>query len=116
MVLVGAVAVAAFEAVGSILVIAMFICPAAAARMFTDRLITQIGLSLLLAAMAGIGGYIAAAWAPFWLGSDHSLGASGMVAVATGVILAAAVLFAPRHGVLLRRQRARVAARLAPAG
>ena len=116
MVLVGAVAVAAFEAVGSILVIAMFICPAAAARMFTDRLITQIGLSLLLAAIAAIGGYIAAAWAPFWLGSDHSLGASGMVAVATGVILAAAVLFAPRHGVLLRRRRARVAARLAPAG
>jgi manganese/zinc/iron transport system permease protein len=115
MVLVGAVAVAAFEAVGSILVIAMFICPAAAARMFTDRLISQIGLSLLFAALAGIGGYIAAAWAPFWLGSDHSLGASGMVAAATGVILALAVLLAPRHGVLLRRHRARVAARLAPA-
>jgi manganese/zinc/iron transport system permease protein len=113
MVLVGAVAVAAFEAVGSILVIAMFICPAAAARMFTDRLSTQIGLSLALAALAGIGGYIAAAWAPFWLGSDHSLGASGMVAVATGLILAAAVLFAPRHGVLLRRHRARVATRVA---
>jgi manganese/zinc/iron transport system permease protein len=71
MVLVGAVAVAAFEAVGSILVIAMFICPAAAARMFTDRLIAQVGLSLALAALAGIGGYVAAAWAPFWLGSDH---------------------------------------------
>src|SRR3546814_6975979 len=38
MVLVGIVAVAAFEAVGSILVIAMFICPAGAARMLTDRL------------------------------------------------------------------------------
>jgi hypothetical protein len=38
-----------------------------------------------------------------------------MVAVPTGVILAAAVLFAPRHGVLLRRRRARVAVRMAPA-
>jgi manganese/zinc/iron transport system permease protein len=104
MVLVGAVAVAAFEAVGSILVIAMFICPAAAARMFTDRLACQIWLSLALAALAGIGGYIAAAWVPLWLGSEHALGASGMVAVMTGVILALAVLFAPRHGVLARRR------------
>jgi hypothetical protein len=39
-----------------------------------------------------------------------------MVAVATGLILAVAVLFAPRHGVLLRRRRARVAAGMAPAG
>jgi manganese/zinc/iron transport system permease protein len=93
----------------------MFICPAAAARMLTDRLITQIGVSLGFAALAGIGDYAAAAWAPFWLGSDHSLAASGMVAVATGLILAAAVLFAPRHGVLLRRRRTRVAVRLAPA-
>ena len=104
MVLVGAVAVAAFEAVGSILVIAMLICPAAAARMFTDRLACQIWLSLALAALAGIGGYIAAAWVPLWLGSEHALGASGMVAVMTGVILALAVLFAPRHGVLARRR------------
>jgi hypothetical protein len=32
------------------------------------------------------------------------------------VILAIAVLFAPRHGVLLRRRCARVALRMAPAG
>jgi hypothetical protein len=38
-----------------------------------------------------------------------------MVAVATGVILAADVLFAPRHGVLLRGHRARAAARMAAA-
>lgn len=108
MVLVGAVAVAAFEAVGSILVIAMFICPAAAARMFTDRLGRQIGLSLVLAAGAGIGGYVAAAWAPFWLGGEHSLAASGMVAVASGVILAGAIVFAPAHGILGRRRRGRL--------
>jgi manganese/zinc/iron transport system permease protein len=105
MLLVGMVAVAAFEAVGSILVIAMFICPAAAARMLTDRLGTQIVLSLVIAAVCAIGGYVVAAFGPFWLGGDHSLAASGMIAVATGVALALAILFAPRYGVLnpLRR-------------
>jgi manganese/zinc/iron transport system permease protein len=107
MVLVGAVAVAAFEAVGSILVIAMFICPAAAARMFTDRLSAQIWLSLGLAAVAALGGYVAAAWLPLWLGSDHALGASGMVAVMAGVLLTLAALLAPRHGVLARQRRIR---------
>ena len=114
MVLVGAVAVAAFEAVGSILVIAMFICPAAAARMFTDRLISQVWLSLLFAAAAAIFGYIAAAWLPLWLGSDHALAASGMVAVATGTILALAVLVSPRYGLFARGfRRGRTPARAA---
>lgn len=90
MALVGLVAVAAFEAVGSILVIAMFICPAAAARLLTDRLWTQITLSLVFAAVAAIGGYVLAAFAPIWLGYQHSLAASGMIAVTSGVILALA--------------------------
>ena len=106
MLLVGMVAVAAFEAVGSILVIAMFICPAAAARMLTDRLGSQIALSLAIAAACALGGYVAAAFGPFWLGGDHSLAASGMIAVATGVALAVAILFAPRYGVVMRRRRA----------
>jgi len=54
---VGAVAVAAFEAVGSILVIAMFICPAAAARPLTRRLSHQIWLSQAFAALSAIAGY-----------------------------------------------------------
>jgi manganese/zinc/iron transport system permease protein len=105
MLLVGMVAVAAFEAVGSILVIAMFICPAAAARVLTDRLAVQIGLSLVIAAFAAVSGYVLAAFGPFWLGGDSSLAASGMIAVMTGVALAAAILFGPRYGVLARRRR-----------
>jgi manganese/zinc/iron transport system permease protein len=105
MLLVGMVAVAAFEAVGSILVIAMFICPAAAARMLTDRLGAQILLSLLIAAACAGVGYVAAAFGPFWLGGDHSLVASGMIAVVTGLALALAVLLAPRYGVLTRLWR-----------
>jgi manganese/zinc/iron transport system permease protein len=104
MLLVGMVAVAAFEAVGSILVIAMFICPAAAARLLTDRLSVQIWLSVLVAASCAVGGYVLAAFGPFWVGGDSSLAASGMIAVMTGVALGASVLLAPRYGVLARRR------------
>ncbi|WP_029010266.1 metal ABC transporter permease [Azospirillum halopraeferens] len=107
MVLVGAVAVAAFEAVGSILVIAMFICPAAAARMLTDRLGVQIALSLAFAAVAALGGYALAAFAPLWLGVDRALAASGMIAVVSGVLMALAILLGPVHGVLGRRMAGR---------
>ncbi|MCA9295115.1 MAG: metal ABC transporter permease [Phycisphaerales bacterium] len=44
-------AVAAFESVGSILVIAMMIVPAATAQLLTDRLSTMLGLSCLVAAV-----------------------------------------------------------------
>lgn len=108
MVLVGIVAVAAFEAVGSILVIAMFICPAGAARLLTDRLSTQVWLSLLFAAVSAIGGYVLAAFGPFWIGLDGSLAGSGMIAVVSGLILALAVILGPRHGLLARRRPARV--------
>lgn len=97
MFLVGVVAVAAFEAVGSILVIAMFICPAAAARVLTERLAPQVWLSLLFAAVAAIGGYVLAAFGPGWLGSDGSLVASGMISVVSGMILGAAALAATRR-------------------
>lgn len=105
MLLVGVVAVAAFEAVGSILVIAMFICPAGAARMLTDRLTTQVWLSLLFAAIAAILGYVLAAFGPFWVGGQHSLVASGMIAVVSGLILGLAILLGPRHGLLAKRRR-----------
>ena len=47
MVLVAAATVAAFEAVGSILVIAMLIAPAATARLLADRLLSQVLVVLL---------------------------------------------------------------------
>lgn len=108
-VLVAVAAVAAFDAVGSILVIAMFICPAATARLLTDRLSTQIGLSVLVAIASSIGGYVLAAYGPFWFGGTNSLNAAGMIAVTAGVLQTVAMLFAPRYGVLSRSLR-----RLAP--
>ena len=106
MVVVAVVSVAAFEAVGSILVIAMFIAPAAAARMLTDRLATQIGLSLAFAVAAAVIGYGLAGFGPRLAGSEAALSASGMIATMTGAFLALAIIFAPQRGVLARRGRA----------
>lgn len=106
-ILVAACSVASFEAVGSILVIAMLICPAAAARMLTDNLRIQLILSSLLAATASIVGYVLASFGPAWVNLPHAdaLSASGMIAMLTGVQLAIAVLLAPSHGLIARRLR-----------
>lgn len=96
-------AVAAFEAVGSILVIAMFICPAATARMLTDSLSRQVWLSAAVAVASGVLGYLLAAFAPPALGFPASVSAAGTIALVAGVFQLAAMLFAPRYGALRRR-------------
>mgnify|MGYP000161820476 CR=1 FL=1 len=96
LVIVAAVAaVAAFDAVGSIIVIAMFICPPAAARMMTNRLETQVGWSVLFAVIAAVSGYVLAGYGPLWLGARDAVSAAGMIATMSGVILALAALFGP---------------------
>ena len=90
-------AVAAFDAVGSIIVIAMFICPPAAARLMTNRLESQVAWSLLFAALSAIIGYVLAGYGPLWLGASASVSAAGMIATVSGLILALAALFAPHR-------------------
>lgn len=90
-------AVAAFDAVGSIIVIAMFICPPAAARMMTDRLGPQIAWSLAFATLAAILGYVLAGYGPLWFGGGNSVSAAGMIATVSGIILMIAALFGPRR-------------------
>jgi len=91
-------AVAAFDAVGSIIVIAMFICPPAAARMMTNRLEHQIAWSVLFATLAAIMGYVLAGYGPLWIGMRDSVSAAGMIATVSGVILGLAALMGPhRH-------------------
>jgi manganese/zinc/iron transport system permease protein len=92
-----AAAVAAFDAVGSIIVIAMFICPPAAARLMTDRLERQIWWSVAFAALSAVLGYVLAGYGPLWLGAADAVSAAGMIAVASGVILGLACLFGPRR-------------------
>jgi manganese/zinc/iron transport system permease protein len=96
-VMVAAVAVTAFDAVGSIIVIAMFICPPAAARLMTDRLLPQIAWSLAFAALAAVLGYVFAAHGPLWIGAAGSVSAAGMMATVAGAILALACRFGPRR-------------------
>ena len=96
MALVAGAVVAAFEAVGSILVIAMLICPAATARLLTDRLPVQVWLSAVIAAATGVAGYLVAADAPRLLGTKSSLSAAGMMAVMSGVGLGLSIVGAPR--------------------
>ncbi|MEP1522256.1 metal ABC transporter permease [Ascidiaceihabitans sp.] len=90
-------AVAAFDAVGSIIVIAMFICPPAAARMMTNRLETQVAWSMLFALLAAVSGYILAGYGPLWLGFDASVSAAGMIATMSGVLLALAAILGPHR-------------------
>jgi len=104
-------AVAAFEAVGSIMVIAMFICPAGTARMLTDNLAAQVWLSVLVAVIAAVSGYVLAAFGPLWLGAENSLNAAGMIAVTAGMLQMIAMVFAPRYGAFARWQSRRREAR-----
>jgi len=89
-------AVAAFQAVGSILTIAMLICPAATARLLTTSLKAQVWLSLALAAFAATAGYVLAGYGPLWIGLPASVSAAGMIAVVSGGLLAFAVLYASK--------------------
>ncbi|GAA6209216.1 manganese ABC transporter permease MntD [Cognatishimia sp. WU-CL00825] len=96
LVIVAAVAaVAAFDAVGSIIVIAMFICPPAAARLMTNRLEIQIAWSVVFAVLSASLGYVLAGYGPLWLGLDHAVSAAGMIATISGLVLAACAIAAP---------------------
>jgi manganese/zinc/iron transport system permease protein len=101
MVLVAVTAVASFETVGNILVVAMFVVPPAAAYMLTDRLGSMIALSVVLAALSATLGHVGALAVPAWFGYQSTTTA-GMMAVAAGVILLLAAMFSPRHGVLVK--------------
>lgn len=98
-VMVAVAAVAAFDAVGSIIVIAMFICPPAAARLMADRLAPQVAWSIAFAVVSAVLGYVLAGYGPLWLGATSSVSAAGMIATVSGLILFLGCLFGPkRHG------------------
>ena len=110
MVFVAAATVASFEAVGSILVIAMLVCPAATARLMTDRLGPQVLWSLVFAVLSGVGGYVGATALPAAFGAD-AVNAAGSMAVLAGLMLGMAIVASPRHGLVMRGVRRRRLAR-----
>jgi manganese/zinc/iron transport system permease protein len=101
MTLVAATTVAAFESVGSILVIAMLIVPGATAHLLTDRLAGMLVISLVIAALSAVLGHLAAITVPTWFGFRDT-STAGMMAVMAGAVFLIVFLAAPRYGVVSR--------------
>ena len=98
--LVAITAVAAFESVGSILVIAMFIVPAATAYLLTERLLVMILISVLVAATCASAGHLSTiVLANFFNAGTNT---AGMMVLIAGGIFSLALFLAPRHGILSR--------------
>lgn len=102
--LVAITSVAAFESVGNILVVAMFVVPPVTAWLLTDRLGVMIGLSVVAGVLAAALGHVAAIVVPGWFGF-HSTSTAGMMAVASGGLLVLAIFLAPRKGLVPRAVR-----------
>jgi ABC-type Mn2+/Zn2+ transport system permease subunit len=86
--------VAAFEAVGAVLVVAMLVVPAATAELLVHRMPLVAAVAVALAMVGACLGW-AAAW---WLNTS----AAGMMAVVLGGFYALAVLLAPGDGLVAR--------------
>jgi manganese/zinc/iron transport system permease protein len=97
MTLVSLTAVGAFDAVGSVLVVAFMIAPPAAAYLLTDRLSRMLIYSALIGIVSAISGY----WLAHWL--DASI--AGSMATMTGVVFVIVYLFAPERGLIARARR-----------
>ncbi|TWT35518.1 Manganese transport system membrane protein MntB [Posidoniimonas corsicana] len=94
MLLVSLATVTSFEAIGSILVVAMLIAPAAAAQLLVNRLAPMLLTSVALSAVATVAGYRAAV---LW-----NVSPSGAIAVTAGLLYLLAALFSPTEGALNR--------------
>lgn len=104
--------VVAFEAVGSILVVALLIVPAAAAHLLTDRLAWTLLIAVLIAALSAmIGQWMALHALPPLVARvldqprAYSLNITGMTATVTGLLLTISVVASPKHGVIIRMKR-----------
>ena len=103
MALVSITAVGAFDTVGAILVVALFVTPAAAAYLLTDDLRRM----LLLA--AGIG--VLSALSGYWLARSVDASIAGSMATMTGLVFVIVYVAAPQRGLvaqLRRRKRNRL--------
>jgi len=100
MTLVSITAVGAFDAVGSILVVALMIAPPATAYLLSERLPVVLLLSVVAAAVAALLG--------FWTAWIIDASIAGCMATAAGLLFLLAFLFAPRRGIVAEaRRRAR---------
>jgi len=80
----------------------MLIVPAAIAHLLTDRLHWMVVLSVIFAVLAAVGGHLSALIVPGWIGFEDT-STSGMMAVVAGVLFVLTLIFAPRHGILIKK-------------
>jgi manganese/iron transport system permease protein len=99
--LLSASTVAALQTVGAFLVIAMVVTPGATAYLLTDRFPRLIATSVAIGAATSFIG----AYASYFL--DGATG--GIIVVLQTLIFLTAFVFAPKHGVLAARRKAREA-------
>jgi manganese/iron transport system permease protein len=99
--LLSATAVAALQAVGAILVIAVLVTPGATAYLLTDR----FGVLLLLGAAIGAGTAFVGAYASYFLNGETG----GCIVTLQTLVFLGALIFAPKHGLLAGRRARRLA-------
>src|SRR5918996_6108481 len=92
MTLVSLTAVGAFDAVGSILIVAFMIAPPAAAYLLTNRLSRMLIYSALIGMFSAISGY--------WLAHFLDASIAGAMATMTGISFFSAYLLAPQRGLI----------------
>ena len=94
--LLAATAVAALQAVGACLVVAMLVTPGATAYLLTDRFGKMMGIASTMGVLTSFIG----AYASYFL--DGSVG--GCIVVLQTSLFVAALIFAPKHGMLAARR------------
>ena len=104
--LLAASTVAALQTVGAFLVVAMVVTPGATAYLLTDRFERLIGMSFGI----GAGTSFVGAYLSYFL--DGATG--GIIVVLQTLIFLTAFVFAPKHGYLAARAKAKAALEAAP--
>jgi manganese/iron transport system permease protein len=99
--LLAACTVAALQTVGAFLVIAMVVTPGATAYLLTDRFPRLILIAVAIGALSSFFG----AYASYFI--DGATG--GVIVVLQTLVFLAAFVFAPKHGLLASRRKAREA-------
>lgn len=95
--LVSVTAVGAFEAVGSILVVAFMVGPPVSAYLLTNRLSYMLGISAALGAVNSLIG--------FQLSMYFDVSIAGMIAVVTGLTFIVIFIFSPKKGFIYEVHR-----------
>ncbi|MBK0125764.1 iron/manganese ABC transporter permease subunit SitC [Pantoea sp. S61] len=99
--LLAASTVAALQTVGAFMVICLVVTPGATAYLLTDRFPRLLMIAVAIGSITSFLG----AWSSYFL--DGATG--GVIVVAQTVVFLLAFVFAPKHGVLAARRRARQA-------